>query len=71
MIGDVNPAELALFPPSLEELFVDDHVTRLYMRVAARLDLSALEATCHEDRLRHDVIARCPFPVGESLIRHQ
>ena len=46
MIGDVNRAEPVLFLPSLEELLPDDHVARLYVRVAARLDLSALEATC-------------------------
>ncbi len=71
MIGDVNPVERALFPPSLEELLADDHVARLCVRVAARLDLSALKATYHEDRGRHDVIARDPFTVGELLIRHQ
>ncbi len=49
MIGDVNRAEPVLFPPSLEELLPDDHVARLYVRVAARLDLSALEATYHVD----------------------
>ena len=44
MLGHVNRAETALFPPTINELVPDDHVARFYVRAAERLDVSALEA---------------------------